>query len=116
MNTTVDQPTRAEAIPDSPGAPALSLAGRRLVLAAVFLGWLCAGLEMGLVPLASRPAIRALLLGGEGDLGTADEALAGTWFARFLAAFLLGAAVGGLLFGGVGDRAGRVRAMGLSIL
>jgi MFS family permease len=117
MNPTLDQPAFAKVTPDrSPVPAALSPAGRRLVLAAVFLGWLCAGLEMGLVPLASRPAIRALLLGGEGDLGTADEALAGTWFARFLAAFLLGAAVGGLLFGGVGDRAGRVRAMGLSIL
>src|SRR5262249_18390469 len=40
----------------------------------------------------------------------------GAWFARYLAAFLLGAALGGLLFGRLGDRAGRVRAMGLSIL
>jgi MFS family permease len=117
MNTTVDQPTRAEASPHSPGAPALALspARRRLVLAGVFLGWLCAGLEMGLVPLTSRPAVRALLFGG-GDLGPAEEAVAGAWFARNLAAFLLGAAMGGLLFGRLGDRAGRVRAMGLSIL
>jgi MFS family permease len=84
-------------------------------LAAVFLGWLCAGVEMGLVPLSSRPAVQALLLGGSGRDPDA-EAIVGAWFARNLAAFLLGAAVGGLLFGRLGDRAGRVRAMGLSIL
>jgi MFS family permease len=116
MNPTLEQPVLAGLNPEQPAAPAgLSAAGRRLVLGAVFLGWLCAGIEMGLVPLASRPAIRALLFSGSGDLGPADEAVAGAWFARYLAAFLLGAAVGGLIFGRVGDRAGRVRAMGLSI-
>jgi MFS family permease len=38
------------------------------------------------------------------------------WFARFNSAFLLGAACGGLVFGWVGDRYGRVRAMGLCIV
>src|SRR5262249_45545466 len=40
----------------------------------------------------------------------------GTWFAWYLCVFLLGAAAGGLVFGRLGDRHGRVRAMGLSIL
>src|SRR4029078_7655437 len=37
------------------------------------------------------------------------------WYARFNSAFLLGAACGGLVFGWIGDRFGRVKAMGLSI-
>jgi MFS family permease len=71
---------------------------------------------MGLVPLTSRPAVRDQLFGGQAEVSPAEEVLAGTWFARYLAGFLLGAACGGLLFGRLGDRAGRVRAMGLSIL
>ena len=40
----------------------------------------------------------------------------GEWFARYIAAFLFGAAVGGWIFGWLGDRSGRVKAMGISIL
>src|SRR5262249_13640979 len=38
------------------------------------------------------------------------------WFAWFQAAFLLGAAAGGGLFGWLGDRIGRSRALGASVL
>ncbi|MDA9777006.1 MFS transporter [Rubripirellula sp.] len=40
----------------------------------------------------------------------------GDWFARFTAALMLGAAVGGILLGNLGDRIGCSRAMGVSIL
>jgi SHS family sialic acid transporter-like MFS transporter len=99
-------------------AGTLSVRGRRVILAAAFLGWLCAGVEMGLGPLASRPAVRDLLFGPASatPLTPADEALVGNWFAWLLCAYLLGGAVGGAAFGRLGDRAGRVRAMGWSIL
>ena len=40
----------------------------------------------------------------------------GWWFAAFTAALMLGAAVGGSLLGNLGDRIGRSRAMGISML
>ena len=42
--------------------------------------------------------------------------LGGDWFARFTAALMLGAAIGGIALGALGDRIGRTRAMGVSIL
>ena len=80
-----------------------------LVLTAAFLGWMFDGVEIGLFPLVARPALQELL----GDLG--DKAV-GTWNGVIVACFLLGAAVGGLVFGWLGDRIGRVRAMVASIL
>ncbi len=82
------------------------------VLGAAFLGWMFDGLEMGLFPIAARPAVQSLL-----GLGTGAEAekLVGAWNGTLVAAFLLGAAAGGLLFGWLGDKIGRVRSMGLSI-
>jgi MFS family permease len=44
------------------------------------------------------------------------DTLAGDWFARFTASLMLGAAVGGIALGSLGDRIGRTRAMGISIL
>jgi SHS family sialic acid transporter-like MFS transporter len=84
--------------------------GRWIALAAALLGWMFDGLEMGLFPLVARPALRALLLAGAGD----DQI--GRWFSIATAAFLVGAATGGVLFGWLGDRIGRVRAMTLSVL
>src|SRR5438034_898355 len=97
--------------------PALSDRDRRVMLAAAFLGWLCAGVELGLSPLVSRPAARDLLYGASAEASQPqDEAEIGSWFAWYLAAFLLGGAVGGAAFGRLGDRAGRVRAMGWSVI
>lgn len=90
--------------------------GRKRMLAAAFLGWFSAGLQMGLLPLSARPAARDLLARLQEGTGQLDEAVVGLWYARYLAAFLLGGAFGGLLFGRLGDKAGRVRAMGFSIL
>jgi MFS family permease len=44
------------------------------------------------------------------------KSIAPRWIARYNASFLLGAALGGLLFGWIGDWQGRVRAMALSIV
>ncbi len=92
------------------------------MLVAVFLGWMFAGMEMALMVPTARPAIQDFLSTGKliGS-ATADklvliETMADKWFSWFLVAFLLGAACGGIAFGWVGDRAGRVRAMGWSIL
>jgi predicted MFS family arabinose efflux permease len=71
---------------------------------------MCAGVEMSLLPMAARPLILDL-----GPAGASEE-LVGLWFSGFLIAFLLGCAAGGAVFGWIGDRWGRVRALGLSIL
>ncbi len=80
-----------------------------MALTAAFLGWMFDGLEMGLFPLVARPALRELM-GAEADTNI------GAWMAWITAGFLVGAACGGLLFGWLGDRVGRVRAMVWSVL
>jgi len=80
-----------------------------MVFIAAFLGWMFDGLEMGVFPLVARPALQNLL-GVEGD------AQVGVWMGRITALFLIGAACGGLVFGWLGDRIGRVRAMIISVL
>lgn len=78
-----------------------------LALAAALLGWAFDGVEMGLFPLAAGPAL--------GELRPGDQSQ-GMWMSVFYAAFLLGAAAGGGIFGWLGDRYGRVRAMTWSVL
>ena len=84
--------------------------GRTMALVAAFLGWMFDGLEMGLFPLAGRPALKQLLASAGGT-----DADIGPWFAGIIAAFLIGAAAGGVLFGWLGDRVGRVKAMVWSV-
>ncbi len=88
--------------------PDLSRGGRYLVLIVAFLGWLFAGTIMVIVPLAGRTALR--------QMGLEVEAEIGRWFSWWICSFLLGAALGGLFFGWLGDVLGRTKAMGLSIL
>ena len=80
-----------------------------LVLTAAFLGWMFDGVEQGVFPLVARPALQDLL-------HTEADAVIGPWMGYITALFLLGAAGGGLIFGWLGDRLGRVRAMVASIL
>jgi len=87
--------------------------GQWMVLLAAFLGWLFDGFELGLFPVVARSALLDLLKSV--DVEAADK-LVGPWNARINACFLLGAASGGLVFGWLGDRIGRVRALALSIL
>jgi MFS family permease len=117
--------------------------GKWLALAAALLGWMFDGLEQGLFPLVARPALKDLLSDKQvlpfADVGSVGllaplpgasphSALAllvatevsdnqvGRWLGLATACFLLGAATGGVLFGWLGDRIGRVRAMTLSVL
>jgi MFS family permease len=83
--------------------------GRWMALTAALLGWMFDGFEMGLFPLIGGPALNDLL-------GPAARTQAAGWFGAIIAVFLVGAATGGVFFGWLGDRIGRVRAMSLSIL
>jgi MFS family permease len=84
--------------------------GQWSALTAALLGWMFDGLEMGLFPLVARPALKELLGSG------ADDQIIGRWMGIATAGFLVGAATGGVVFGWLGDRLGRVRALTLSVL
>lgn len=88
--------------------------GKWMALTAGLLGWLFDGLEMGLFPLVARPALTELLTKEYGEPPTDQQISA--WLGIITALFLVGAATGGVLFGWLGDRFGRVRAMMLSVL
>lgn len=88
----------------------LTIHQRRHVLLAAFLAWDYAGLGIALFILNLRPMMLDLL-GRD-----VPESLVARWFAWYQAAFLFGAAAGGWLFGSLGDRFGRKRALGWSVL
>lgn len=90
--------------------PSLSRSARYVVLFTAIGGLLFDGVELGLMPVASLSVSQSLL----GEAFT--PALGGDWFARFTAALMLGAAVGGVFLGSLGDRVGRTRALGVSVL
>jgi len=71
------------------------------------------GLEMGIFPIVARPALMEM---APGLKGPPLDAFIGFWMGWATAFFLWGAALGGLVFGWLGDRIGRVRAMSLSVL
>jgi MFS family permease len=78
---------------------------------AAWLGWLFDGLDMHLYILVSAPYVAQLI----GAAATSDERVGryGSWIQ---AGFLAGWAVGGSLFGRIGDRMGRSRALCFTIL
>src|SRR5581483_1426889 len=84
--------------------------GQWLTLAAALGGWMFDGFEQGVFPVVARPALRDLL-----GAAATEEAVR-QWNAVLSAVFLFGAAAGGLAFGWLGDRIGRVRAMVFSVL
>lgn len=115
----------------------LSSNARLIILVVAFLAWFFGGMQILLTNLGMRPASLDLM----GQVGTIDLAvfnelapradelvgddkaklvgwnqLAAQWYAWFQCAFLFGAALGGYIFGKLGDRIGRTRALGLSIL
>jgi len=119
----------------------LSTFARYLILIAAFLGWAFSGFQMAVMTLAAPSATAEFHRSGQlssdavfrlDRLAVApalptipSSASAGDaadrkkfesfWFSWYNAAFLFGAAAGGLVFGWMGDRFGRVRAMGASI-
>jgi MFS family permease len=105
--------------------------GQWLALAAALLGWAFDGFEQGVFPILARPALVQLLGLREMEHQVKDESLSADvrerarvlvdepvrqWNAVMSAAYLFGAAAGGLAFGWLGDRIGRVRAMIFSVL
>src|SRR5687768_7951738 len=114
----------------------ITAAGRYIILAAAFLGWMFSGFQMAVMTLAARSATTDFLRAGQvsreavfrparllvapawkapphsastGEAAELNE-IAARWFSWYNAVFLLGAAGGGLVFGWLGDRVGRVRA------
>src|SRR5947208_2092056 len=83
-----------------------------LVLVAALLGWMFDGLEMGIFPLVARPALQDMM----GGLSGGGDRFIAPCMGVITALFLVGAACGGMAFGWLGDRIGRVRSMALSIL
>lgn len=77
---------------------------------AAWLGWLFDGLDMHLYTLIATPFVALLL-----QVDAADSSV-GYYSFWIQAAFLLGWALGGGLFGRLGDRIGRSRALVLTIL
>lgn len=73
-----------------------------------WLGWMFDGLEMGLYSWAIPPALKELL-------GTTDNSAIGPYIGLTVSLFLVGMSCGGVLFGRLGDRLGRVKTMILTV-
>jgi MFS family permease len=85
-----------------------------MALTAALLGWMFDGAEMGIFSMVGRQAVIDLLKLSE--TAPNREQVIALWFGVVTAGFLVGAATGGVLFGWLGDRIGRVRAMTFSVL
>lgn len=110
---TNSNPAQSPLLPDP--ADKTSDIGKWMALTAALLGWLFDGAEMGLFSMVGRAAIQDLMGYGT-QPSKAEEGMIGFYFGVVIAVFLVGAATGGVLFGWLGDRIGRVRAMSLSVL
>src|SRR6266849_4779581 len=88
--------------------------GQWLALTAALLGWFFDGFEMGVFPVVARPALIEMLGLASLDARVKDKSLSdderkaakealdgpvGKWYGVLSAVFLLGAALGGLVFG-----------------
>lgn len=120
----------------------LTKAGRYLIVITAFLGWFFAGMHLGITSLAMDSAAKNLLREtGQYEVTEADRTLAmkssntegnieskaeniankrlssdsSTWYGYYVCALLFGAAAGGLVFGRLGDRYGRVKGMAAAI-
>jgi len=87
----------------------VSKAALWLILIVAWLGWMFDGMEMGLYSVLARPAMRELL-------NTQDDRAIGPLVGIMFALFLLGASVGGFIFGRLGDKIGRVKTMIITVI
>ena len=88
----------------------LSPRARYLVLFVAFAALMFDGMELGLMPIAAGSVAKSFL-------GTEfTKELGGLWFAKLNASLLLGAAIGGIWMGSLGDKIGRTRALGIGVL
>ena len=78
-------------------------------LSVAWLGWLFDGMEMGIYSLIAVPALKALL-------HTQDMGQILPKVGLLFALFLVGAALGGYVFGRLGDKIGRVKALALTVI
>lgn len=119
MNPTTTSSRAASAPQGATTATGITAFGRWSALTAALLGWLFDGAEMGLFSMVGKSALQDLLgfpQSPSAEQKGAMDAQIGLYFGIVVAMFLVGAATGGVLFGWLGDRIGRVRAMSLSVL
>jgi len=83
---------------------------QKYVFVMASLAWLFDCLGQQVFVIARNPAIAAVLPKGT------DPAILKDWGGKSTAIFLLGWATGGLIFGAIGDRIGRARALAITIL
>jgi MFS family permease len=101
------------AITPSPSPESLTRSQRYLVLTAAFLAWMFAGMELSMFVLAGDAATIDLF--SAIAHATPVQKVVGAWFTRYVGAVMFGAACGGWVFGWLGDRHGRARAMAWAV-
>ncbi|MCL6519121.1 MAG: MFS transporter [Armatimonadetes bacterium] len=79
-----------------------------LILLVAWLGWMFDGMEMGFYSVLAAPALKELLK-------IEDATAIAPTVTHMFALFLLGAAIGGFIFGRLGDKIGRTKTMILTI-
>src|SRR4051812_38419501 len=113
LGTSTVDPTPVTGVPpitdESAASPRLTAHQWRSGIAA-WLGWLFDGLDMHIYTIVAAPFVAELI----GAVST-DDPNVKTKSAWIQAAFLVGWALGGGVFGRVGDRIGRSRALALTI-
>lgn len=96
----------------------LPLNARITILVVAFLGWFFGGMQIGMTNLINDATKYLIIESGWSDKLNPEQLnnLISDWWAYQQCAFLFGAAAGGYMFGKLGDRIGRTRTLGISIL
>ena len=96
----------------------LSIGSRISILTIAFLGWFFGGMQIGMTNLINDTTKYLIIESGWSESLNTEQSnkLNSNWWAYMQCAFLFGAAAGGYIFGKLGDKIGRTRALGISIL